>query len=383
MSGRSAETAAEPAAVDRVFVALGSATGRINPVGHHPTQGLYWTPTGTRPNVAFIASHYNIDFSEHYLADLLAGHGFGFLGWNTRFRGDEAHFLLDHALVDIGVGVRWLREVARVDHVVLLGNSGGGSLMAAYQSQAVEPNVVPLDGMRPAAGIDELLPGDAYVSLAAHPGRPEVLTAWMDAAVIDEDDPTLTDADLDLWNPTNGPPYSEEFLARYRDAQRARNQRITDRARAELTRLRTAGLSDRLFTVARLWADPRMVDPTIEPTARIPNRCYLGDPQRANASVWGVGQCNTLRTWLSMWSLETSQCRAEPHLARVTVPSIVINADADTGVFPSDAARIFDAVGSTDKQLVEVSGDHYLLEPADARPDTAQLIANWVASRVS
>ncbi len=369
--------------VERSFVGLPTpGLGRAG-AGGHPCQGVYHAPTGSTPHTAFIASHYNIDFSEHYLADLLAGHGFGFLGWNTRFRGDEAHFLLDHALVDIGVGVRWLREVARVDHVVLLGNSGGGSLMAAYQSQAVEPNVVPLDGMCPAAGIDELLPGDAYVSLAAHPGRPEVLTAWMDAAVIDEDDPTLTDADLDLWNPTNGPPYSEEFLARYRDAQRARNQRITDRARAELTRLRTAGLSDRLFTVARLWADPRMVDPTIEPTARIPNRCYLGDPQRANASVWGVGQCNTLRTWLSMWSLETSQCRAEPHLARVTVPSIVINADADTGVFPSDAARIFDAVGSTDKQLVEVSGDHYLLEPADARPDTAELIADWVASRVS
>lgn len=175
-----------------------------------------------------IAAHYQIDFSEHYLADYMATRGIGFLGWNTRFRGFESSFLLDHALVDIGVGVRWLREVQGVDTVVLLGNSGGGSLMAAYQSQAVEPNVTPLEGMRPAAGVTELPPADGYVATAAHPGRPEVLTAWMDAAVVDENDPVATDADLDLFNGRNGPPYTAEFLARYRSAQVARNHAITD-----------------------------------------------------------------------------------------------------------------------------------------------------------
>ena len=91
--------------------------------------------------MAFIATHYNVDFSEHYLASFMAERGFAFLGWNTRFRGNEAHFLLDHALAEIGVGVRWLREQAGAEQVVLLGNSGGGSLMAAYQSQATEPSV--------------------------------------------------------------------------------------------------------------------------------------------------------------------------------------------------------------------------------------------------
>ena len=365
--------------VERTFVGLPSpGFGRFG-AGGHPCQGVYHTPAGVRPEVAFVASHYNIDFSEHYLADLLAGHGFGFLGWNTRFRGDEAHFLLDHALADVGVGVRWLREQAGVSRVVLLGNSGGGSLMAAYQSQAVDPNVTPLPGMRPAAGIDDLIAADAYVSLAAHPGRPDVLTAWMDAAVTDETDPTATDPTLDLWNPQNGPPFSAEFVARYRAAQEARNQRITDWCRDELDRLAAAGIGDRLFTTSRLWADPRTVDPTLEPTARRANRCYLGDPRRANFGTWGVGQCSSLRTWLSMWSLETSQCRAEPHLARITVPSLVINADADTGVFPSDARTILDAIGTADKQLVEVAGDHYLIEPDDARPRTAALIADWVA----
>ena len=151
--------------------------------GGHPCQGLYHRPADARPRVAFIATHYNVDFSEHYLASFMAERGFGFLGWNTRFRGNEAHFLLDHALAEIGVGVRWLREQAGAERVVLLGNSGGGSLMAAYQSQATEPSVRPVTGMRPLPAVEDLPPGDLYVALAAHSGRPEVLTAWLDASV--------------------------------------------------------------------------------------------------------------------------------------------------------------------------------------------------------
>ena len=76
--------------------------------GGHPCQGLYHHAKGTRPTVAVIATHYPIAFSEHYLADHLAARDVGFRGWNTRFRGVENSFALDHALVDIGVGVRWL-----------------------------------------------------------------------------------------------------------------------------------------------------------------------------------------------------------------------------------------------------------------------------------
>ena len=189
--------------VVREFVGLDSLTVGRAGAGGHPCQGLYHHAAGQRPKVAMIATHYQIDFSEHYIADYMAARGIGFLGWNTRFRGFESNFLLDHALVDIGVGVRWLREVVGVETVVLLGNSGGGSLMAAYQSQAVDPNVAPLEGMRPAAGLDDLPVADGYVASAAHPGRPEVLTAWMDGAVVDESDPVATDPDLDLFDERN------------------------------------------------------------------------------------------------------------------------------------------------------------------------------------
>lgn len=369
------------AAEKPMFVGLRSPVSDRAGAGGHPCQGLYHAPSGEAPKVAMIATHYNVDFSEHYLAPMMAARGVGFLGWNTRYRGDEAHFLLDHALVEIGVGVKWLRETAGIEHVILLGNSGGASLMSAYQSQAVEPNVVPVAGVRAPRSLDELSPADAYISLAAHPGRPDCLTSRLDPSLTDELDPTSIDPSLDLWNPENGPPYAPQFVERYRSAQLARNQRITDWAKSELARLTELGFNDRVFPVSRSWADPRMIDPTIEPSDRRPNWSIGGDPRRANRSVWGLGVASTLRTWLSMWSMETSQCRAEPHLARVTVPSLVVHATADPGVYRSDAERIFTAIAAADKTYVEVNADHYLLEPANSRSDVADLMADWIAER--
>ena len=365
----------------REFVGLPSpVVGRAG-AGGHPCQGIYHRPADRRPATAFIAAHYNVDFSEHYLASYLAERGFGFLGWNTRFRGSEAHFLLDHALAEIGVGMRWLREEAGAKRIVLLGNSGGGSLMAAYQSQAVAPNVLPAPGMRPLTAVEDLPAGDLFVALAAHSGRPEVLTNWLDPSVMDETDPVSADPDLDPFSSANGPPYSPEFQARYRAAQRARNERITDWALGQIDALARTRARDRLFVVPRSWADLRMIDPSIEPSDRKPNWCYLGEPVKANYGVFGVGTVSTLRSWLSMWSLRTSQCTAAPHLGRITLPSLIIHATADACVYDSDARALYDAVAARDKQLEFIKADHYLTEPGGARDEAADLIAAWVSAR--
>ena len=342
--------------IAREFVSLESPTMPRAGHGSRPCQGLYHRPDGTWPATAFVATHYNVDFAEHYLAEHVAVRGAGFLGWNTRFRGAEAYFLLEHAVTDIGVGVAWLRDHG-VERVVLLGNSGGGSLMAAYQS---------------ATGA-----GDAYVSLNAHPGRPEVLTAWMDPSVTDEADPISRDPELDMFDPANGPPYEPAFVERYRAAQVTRNDRITAWVHTELERLRAAGARDRVFDVHRVWADLRFLDLTLDPSDREAG-CYAGDPARANAGPYGIGRTNTLRTWLSMWSLAESECRGAPHLAKIDVPSLVVQSLGDTGVFPSDAQAILDALGTTEKRLDLVPGAHYFEEGEDRRAEVADLVVGWL-----
>src|SRR3954462_11358921 len=60
---------------DTQFVGLPSATAPRSEVGGHPCQGMYWTAKGQKPRVALIATHYNVDFAEHYLAPYIASLG--------------------------------------------------------------------------------------------------------------------------------------------------------------------------------------------------------------------------------------------------------------------------------------------------------------------
>jgi alpha-beta hydrolase superfamily lysophospholipase len=97
--------------------------------------------------------------------------------------------------------------------------------------------------------------------------------------------------------------------------------------------------------------------------------------------VFGVGTVSTLRSWLSMWSLRTSQCTAAPHLARITLPALVIHATADACVYESDARALYDALAAPDKTLEFIKADHYLQDPDGARAQAADLIAAWLARR--
>src|SRR5262245_32235623 len=139
--------------VERKWVAFESETAPRYRFGAYPHQGVYHHLKGTRPSVAFIATHHVVDYTDHYMAKPLAELGFGFLGWNTRYCGDDAYFSLAPALVDVGFGVRWLREVAGVETVVLLGNSGGGSLMATYQAQATDAGTIEQSGTRTGSSV--------------------------------------------------------------------------------------------------------------------------------------------------------------------------------------------------------------------------------------
>ena len=60
----------------------------------------------------------------------------------------------------------------------------------------------------------------------------------------------------------------------------------------------------------------------------------------------------------------------------------MIEAEADTGVFPSDTRRIYDALASTDKSLVSINSDHYFTTPG-ARSEQADIITEWTKKRWS
>ena len=125
----------------------------------------------------------------------------------------------------------------------------------------------------------DLPAADGMMLLAAHVSRHGTLTEWMDPSILDENDPDKRDPELDLYNPDNPnqPPYSAEFLERYRAAQIERNRRITAWVKEQLAELRGRGepLMERGFIVHGTMADPRWLDLSVDPSDRELG-CYLG-----------------------------------------------------------------------------------------------------------
>jgi hypothetical protein len=123
-----------------------------------------------------------------------------------------------------------------------------------------------------------------------------------------------------------------------------------------------------------------MLDGALDPSEREVGVCYAGNPKAANDSPFGLAGTCTLRTWLSMWSLEVSACRGAPHFRSIDVPSLVVQTLADTGVFPSDARFIFEHLAAADKALELLPGDHFLTK-ASPRARVADTIVAWLRER--
>ena len=147
--------------------------------------------------------------------------------------------------------------------------------------------------------------------VASHRSRHRLLTGQLDASIIDEIDPGKREPALNLYDPANPaqPPYSTDFLSAYRQAQVARNRKISAFAREKLAALKAAGdeHEEYCFIVHGTMADPRWIDPTVDPNQRRPNWTYLGDPAVVNNSASGLARFNSLRGWLSQWSLDDAQ----------------------------------------------------------------------------
>jgi pimeloyl-ACP methyl ester carboxylesterase len=268
-----------------------------------------------------------------------------------------------------------------------LGNSGGGSLLGAYQSIAEKRDrshpAISEIAKSPDFGLDFLEPGDAFITLNAHPSRARTLTKWMDPSVVDESDFLAADPDLDLWDQREAKvPMTPEFLEHYRSAQVNRNRRITAWAQEQLVQLEAAGASDRVFTVSRVWADPRFVDLSIDASDRSVG-CLIGhDVRKCNYGAYGLARICTLRGWREMWALDFDSLDTGTHFPRLSLPTLVIQGTADVAVFPSEAQELFDALQMDDKHLQWVKGaDHYFRDRPDLIDDCADRIAAWLHER--
>lgn len=363
-----------PEGIQRELLSLTSEDGAT----HAATA---YRATGAVPRTGMILMHPVADFTQHYALAPLAQRGYLALGVRSRFS-DDSNAVVEQAVLDLASGVRYLKSQG-CERVVLLGNSGGGGLACFYQAEAENPSVSSTPaGDPPDLREADLPPADAVVLLNAHRGRAQVLTGYLDPAVVDEKDPVATDPDLDMFNPTHGPPYSDEFVQKYKDAQVARNDRITTWARRRLDELAQVGYDDEAFVVHRTTAALEFLDPAIDPSDR-PLGWYGGtNVQWFNRAAIGLGRYATLRSWLSQFGLSSTNALAEPNLARTTVPVLVVQSTADEGVFRSDALALYDAAGTPDKHLHwSEGGRHFFADQPEHQDAVIAFIDTWLAER--
>jgi hypothetical protein len=383
--------------------------------------GVLYTPKGARARTAVHLMHPRGDMSRHYVVPGLVAAGYAVFAANSRYLNNDRDLLHERVLLDIAAGEQMLRERG-FEAIALFGNSGGGSLFAMYQAQASLPPEQRLKDVPGDWSLDlgqyDLPKGDAYISVAAHPGQGLFMLRTIDPAVVDEDDPTLTDASLDMYNPDNGyrplpepSRYSAEFMARYREAQRARVARLDAKARAYLDQQRDAmharrtpgfddrpvaeragirriAALDRMMVIYRTLANPNFLDPTLDANQRPLGSIFAADPLVGNYSGTGLSRVMTPRGWLSTWSGLSSRAVLAANVAHVRVPTLVVNALGDSDIYPFDGQEIFDAAAAEDKQFVELEeAAHYLnATPGSTLPDPRErlidIMVPWLRARL-
>jgi pimeloyl-ACP methyl ester carboxylesterase len=292
---------------------------------------------------------------------------------------------MEKCAIDLGAAVRHAKEKLGYRTVILGGWSGGGSLALFYQAQAERPTILQTPaGDAVDLKAQDLIPADGIALVAAHLSRNLTMTEWLDPSILDESKPFERDRALNIYDPEcpEQPPYSAEFVARFRAAQIARNRRITAWVKAELAALKAAGLEndERGFVVHGTMCDVRWLDPAQDPNDRPANHCMLGDPRAANDGVTGLARFCTLRSWLSQWSFDDSNADGLKCAAQISVPLFGVENGADDACTPSHLARLFAAAPQVPKEHYLVAGaTHYYIGQADKAMEAAIVVKEWIA----
>jgi pimeloyl-ACP methyl ester carboxylesterase len=303
----------------------------------------------------------------------------------TRYNNGDAALQMENVLLDLAACVRDAKERLGYQNVVLCGWSGGGSLMAGYQAEAEDPRITETAAGEPTPLTDtELLPGDGLMLIAAHRSRHRLLTEFLDPSVVDEADPDNRDPRWNLYDPANPnqPPYDPAYLDQYRQRQLARNRKITAKAKEQLERLRMLDPNaERSFVVHGTMADPRWVDPTVDPNGRTPGMSYLGAPALVNDSPSGLGRYTTTRSWLSQWSWDDAQIDTVDAAPRITVPTLVVQNGCDDAVPVNHPRDAYAALGCRDKQFHEFTEANHYFSGSGQRillGDAVDLVKDWL-----
>jgi hypothetical protein len=178
--------------------------------------------------------HSDADYLNFSAGPELAKRGYTVLCANTTgYNGP-----MDGKILNAKAAVQYLRSLPGVKKVVLLGHSGGATLMTAYQALA-ENGVKAFQGPEKISktpdSLDGLPAADGVLLLDANFGISSMMLFSLDPAVSSENSASQLKSEFDQLSPANGydpsgSHYSADFIKKFQSAQAERNARLIQTA---------------------------------------------------------------------------------------------------------------------------------------------------------
>jgi len=353
-------------------------SGKVN------LEGQLLRPADTPSKTVYVFMHPTSTLQLLPMPTALADAGLHVLCAASRYPKNDTALIMEKVAIDLGKWLDYARGELGYEKVILVGWSGGGSLSLFYQAQAENPTITHTPAGDEVNLVEAgLKPADGVIFIAAHLSRAETLTEWLDPSVLDELDPDVRDPEFDIYSPDcpHQPPYTKEFVERFRAAQIARNRKITRWAQDMLAELKRRGgpEQERAFVVHRTMCDVRWFDGTIDPNDRPIGKSYMGDPRTVNVGPVGLARFTTLRSWLSQWSYDLSNAKGPMNAALIKrSPVLQIENNADEAVPATHNPTIRAALATENKEYMTIPhATHYYLGQPELLKACIDRVVDW------
>lgn len=390
------------------------------------------TPETDHRNIAVLVMHSDEDYLSCPTGEELAKRGFLCLCANVPAK-EGILFTQNEKMKAVQEGILFLRSLPMVQKVVLMGHSGGASLLSAYQCMA-EAGPLIFSGperLYPWRAEKPLAPADGIMFLDANWGNALMQLFSLDPAVTREDSGKDLDPAIDLFTPENGfdpngSTYSADFIHAFQRAQADRNKRLLTLAEERLAAL-DAGVgfydddepfiipgaaqsffNNRLFAqdirlMSRTRGSHKLLHADGSITEEIVHSVrHAENPVSMTGSYREGARYLTVRTFLSSYAVRTTSdfgydadtvygvdwdstyAAAPSNVPYIHVPTLVAGM---TGGWEAAAAEtIYDRSVSGDKDLIYIEGASHKFHPAkdcEKTPgqfgDTVKTLHDYVA----
>ena len=393
-------------------------------------EGLLYEPVnaGANARIALVLSHPDGNTFNSIPAIEMAKRGYRVLTVNHHGDTDDLVVLAQ----PISRAITYLRTLAGVQRVVIMGHSGGGHLVAWYQNVAEHGpaacqgshELYPCDGK----GLTGLARPDGIIMLDATLGAFHEMSAVDPAVDGDKRIPAL-----DMFSAANGydatagrATYSPEFAKRFYAAQAARNTSIVDSAVARFNALRQGygqftddepllirGMGEDAAGARLYQPDPSFAAHTKKPHTLLKTdgtqpvvivnsvRPPMGQQYAKELDTLDVmSQNTTLRRFLAHSAIRTnadfaitaddivgvdwgSAVTATPANAEgITVPALIVSNTCHYLIVPDEI--VFNHLAAKDKTLAYVEGSTHMFAPCkpeygDTVKHAFDYVGNWLA----